>query len=411
MNFEFFLARRMRTSSNNESTVSARIIKIAVLAIAIGLVMMLVAIGTSLGLQREIKAKTIALSGDLRIAPFENNNSSLSVTPIYSAEITPTIESNAQAIEHAYPFITKGVLLKTKNEFEGAILKGVFQRFPWEELSSYLIEGRFPSYGTAISKEMMLSVTLARKLNLKIGDRVSAYFQNQEEGRLPRIRYFILSATFQTGFPDFDDNYAFVDLRHLQKLNAWDENQIGGYEVFLKDDENTNAFAEKIYAALPPHIDVQTVDQLYQGVFDWIALFDFNVLIILIVMILVGTLNMATALLVLILERSRMIGVLKALGATTAQVQKIFLFNATYIISKGLLWGNGFGLLLLYSQLQWQWMQLDPSTYFVSTLPVYLPLHYWLGLNLLVLTICVALLWIPSRIIGGIEPSRVLRFR
>jgi len=126
---------------------------------------------------------------------------------------------------------------------------------------------------------------------------------------------------------------------------------------------------------------------------------------------LVGTLNMATALLVLILERSRMIGVLKALGATTAQVQKIFLFNAIYIISKGLLWGNGFGLMLLYSQLQWQWMQLDPATYFVSTVPVYLPLHYWLGLNLLVLTICVVLLWIPSRIIGGIEPSRVLRFR
>ena len=142
LNFEFFLARRMRTSSINESTVSARIIKIAVLAIAIGLVMMLVAIGTSLGLQREIKAKTIALSGDLRIAPFENNNSSLSVTPYpFSDEVTPTIESNAQAIEHAYPFVTKGVLLKTKNEFEGAILKGSFStHFPWEELSSYLIE-------------------------------------------------------------------------------------------------------------------------------------------------------------------------------------------------------------------------------------------------------------------------------
>jgi len=411
LNFEFFLARRMRTSSINESTVSGRIIKIAVLAIAIGLVMMLVAIGTSLGLQREIKAKTIALSGDLRIAPFENNNSSLSVRPIHSDEVTPTIESNIQTIKHAYPFVTKGVLLKTKNEFEGAILKGVSQHFPWEELSSYLKKGAFPSFEGAISKEMLLSVSLARKLNLNIGDRVSAYFQSQEEGRLPRIRYFILSATFQTGFPDFDDNYAFVDMRHLQKLNGWDEDQMGGYEVFLNDDSDTSVFAENVYAALPPHIDVQTVDQLYQGIFDWIALFDFNVLIILMVMILVGTLNMATALLVLIIERSRMIGVLKALGATTAQVQKIFLFNAAYIIAKGLLWGNGLGLLLLFSQVKWQWMQLDPATYFVSSVPVYLPLHYILGLNVLVLTICVGLLWIPSRIVGGIEPSRVLRFR
>ena len=411
MNFEFFLARRMRTSSINESTVSGRIIKIAVLAIAIGLVMMLVAIGTSLGLQREIKAKTIALSGDLRIAPFENNNSSLSVRPIHSDEVTPTIESNIQTIKHAYPFVTKGVLLKTKNEFEGAILKGVSQHFPWEELSSYLKKGAFPSFEGAISKEMLLSVSLARKLNLNIGDRVSAYFQSQEEGRLPRIRYFILSATFQTGFPDFDDNYAFVDMRHLQKLNGWDEDQMGGYEVFLNDESDTSVFAGNVYAALPPHIDVQTVDQLYQGIFDWIALFDFNVLIILLVMILVGTLNMATALLVLILERSRMIGVLKALGATTAQVQKIFLFNAAYIIAKGLLWGNGIGLLLFFSQVKWQWMQLDPATYFVSSVPVYLPLHYILALNVLVLTICVGLLWIPSRIVGGIEPSRVLRFR
>lgn len=411
MNFEFFLARRMRSTTTDESTVSGRIIKIAVLAIAMGVVMILIAIGTSLGMQREIKAKTIALSGDLRIAPFENNNSSLSVTPVDKEEITTKINASSQEISHAYPFITKGVLLKTRSEFEGAVLKGVTEGFPWKEMSPYLTKGVFPSYAGEISKELVLSATIARKLNLAIGDRVSAYFQSETEGRLPKIRYFILSATFQTGFPDFDDNYAFVDMRHLQKLNGWKENQIGGYEVFLHDNTHLSAYAKKVYALLPPHIDVQTVDQLYQGVFDWIALFDFNVLIILIVMILVGTLNMATALLVLILERSRMIGVLKAMGASTDQVQKIFLYNAVYIVTKGLVIGNGIGLLLLFSQVHWQWMQLDPATYFVSTVPVHLPLHYLLGVNVLILTICVGLLWIPSRIIGDIEPSRVLRFR
>ena len=410
MNFEFFIAQRMRSSSTSESTVSGRIIKIAVLAIAMGLVMILIAIGTSLGMQREIKAKIIALSGDIRIAPFENNNSSLSVTPVAEDEISTKINANSQEISHAYPFITKAVLLKTKNEFEGAVLKGVTQRFPWEELSPYRVEGVFPYYEGEISKDIVLSATIARKLNLSIGDRVSAYFQS-EQGRIPRIRYFNLSATFKTGFPDFDDNYAFVDMRHLQRLNDWQDGQIGGYEVFLTEKANAIDYAARVYASLPPHIDVQTIDQLYQGIFEWIALFDFNVLIILIVMILVGTLNMATALLVLILERSRMIGVLKTLGASSAQVQKIFLYNAVYIVSKGLIIGNGLGLLLLFSQICWQWMQLDSTTYFVSTVPIYLPLHYFIGVNSLILFVCVGLLWIPSRIISDVEPSRVLRFR
>lgn len=373
--------------------------------------MMLIALGTSLGLQDEIKAKTIALSGDIRIAPFENNNSTISITPIDTLELRKERWWSSSHVAHAYPYIAKGVLLKTKDEFEGAVIKGVDQQFPWVKLQPYLIEGRFPEFDTTLSKEIVLSQTLAQKLQLSIGDRVTAYFQSENPSALPRIRYFSLVGIYQTGFPDFDNSITFADLKQVQKLNGWNEQQIGGLELFLAPNANHISYADQIYRELPPHIDVQRVDQLYEGIFDWIALFDFNVLIILIVMILVGTLNMTTALLVLILERSRMVGVLKSMGAHNGQIQKIFLWNAIYIILRGLAWGNALGVAFLLGQAHWGWIRLDPATYFVSTLPIALPLPLFFGLNLLVLGLCSALLWIPTLIVGRIDPTEVVRFR
>ena len=177
-------------SSSSESTVSARIIKIAVVAIALGMIMILIALGSSLGLQKEIKNKTIALSGDLRIAPFENNNSTLSIRPIDTLELQKQLWEDAAKIKHAYPFIAKGVLLKTKQEFEGAVVKGVSSAFPWEKLQPYLVEGEYPNFGDTLSKDIVLSQSLAQKLQLALSDRVTAYFQQENEGSIPRVRYF-----------------------------------------------------------------------------------------------------------------------------------------------------------------------------------------------------------------------------
>lgn len=411
MNFEFFLAKRMRSSTSSESTVSERIIKIAITAIALGVIMILIALGTSLGLQKEIKAKTIALSGHLRIAPFENNNSSISVTPIKTATLDQVYWKEEDKIAHAYPYISTGVLFKSGNEFEGGIVKGLDHNFPKQKLERYLQKGCFPTFGPSLSKEILLSATLAQKLNLSIGDRVTAYFQNTKEGGLPKLRYFNLAGIYQTGFPDFDHNYGFIDLRHLQRINQWKDDEIGGVEVFTSPGTDVKSYASSVYNKLPPHIDVQTVDELYRGIFDWISLFDFNVLIILIVMIIVGTLNMATALLVLILERTRMIGVLKTLGATGNQIQQIFLINAGYIIIKGLVIGNILGGIILFSQHTYQWLRLDPATYFVEAIPIDLPFELVIGLNVLVFGVCIAILWLPTIIIGKIDPTKVLQYR
>ena len=376
-----------------------------------GMVMILIAMGSSLGLQNEIKSKTVALSGDLRLAPFENNNSTISIRPIDTIELQKNKWEDKSKIAHQYPFISKGVLLKTKQEFEGAVLKGVNWAFPWEKLAPYLLEGDYPYYGNSLSKEIVLSQSLAKKLQLSIGDRVTAYFKQEDESSIPRVRYFNVGAIYQTGFPDFDDTFVFADMRHLQRINNWSPSEIGGMELFLNPEVNVNTYAEEVYRVLPPHIDVQTAEQRYQSIFDWIAVFDFNVLIILIIMILVGTLNMASALLVLILERSRMVGVLKSMGATNHQIQKLFLVNAIYIVGNGLLWGNLIGLGLLFGQHYFGWIQLDPSTYFVTTVPVELPLHLFVGVNALVLITCSLLLWFPSLIVARIDPTSVLRFR
>lgn len=376
-----------------------------------GMVMILIAMGSSLGLQNEIKSKTVALSGDLRLAPFENNNSTISIRPIDTIELQKNKWEDKSKIAHQYPFISKGVVLKTKQEFEGAVLKGVNWAFPWEKLAPYLLEGDYPNYGNSLSKEIVLSQSLAKKLQLSIGDRVTAYFKQEDESSLPRVRYFNVGAIYQTGFPDFDDTFVFADMRHLQRINNWSPSEIGGMELFLNPEVNVNTYAEEVYRVLPPHIDVQTAEQRYQSIFDWIAVFDFNVLIILIIMILVGTLNMASALLVLILERSRMVGVLKSMGATNHQIQKLFLVNAIYIVGNGLLWGNLIGLGLLFGQHYFGWIQLDPSTYFVTTVPVELPLHLFVGVNALVLITCSLLLWFPSLIVARIDPTSVLRFR
>ena len=376
-----------------------------------GMVMILIAMGSSLGLQNEIKSKTVALSGDLRLAPFENNNSTISIRPIDTIELQKNKWEDKSKIAHQYPFISKGVLLKTKQEFEGAVLKGVNLAFPWEKLAPYLLEGDYPYYGNSLSKEIVLSQSLAKKLQLSIGDRVTAYFKQEDESSIPRVRYFNLGAIYQTGFPDFDDTFVFADMRHLQRINNWSPSEIGGMELFLNPEVNVNTYAEEVYRVLPPHIDVQTAEQRYQSIFDWIAVFDFNVLIILGIMILVGTLNMASALLVLILERSRMVGVLKSMGATNHQIQKLFLVNAIYIVGNGLLWGNLIGLGLLFGQHYFGWIQLDPSTYFVTTVPVELPLHLFVGVNALVLITCSLLLWFPSLIVARIDPTSVLRFR
>jgi lipoprotein-releasing system permease protein len=246
---------------------------------------------------------------------------------------------------------------------------------------------------------------------LTVGDTVDAFFQSAQTEGFPRRRKFKITGFYFSGFPDIDQNLVFADIRQVQSLNRWESKQIGGYEVFVNSFSKVAEIADELYLGLPSELNSIAISDRYSSIFQWISLFDFNVLIILVVMILVGVINMATALLVLILERSRMVGLLKTLGATHEMIQRIFLYNGVAIMSRGLFFGNLIGFVVYFSQWQWGWITLDPQTYFVSIAPVSIVWYEVLYLNLLFLILATLLLWIPSKIILKIAPSQVLRFR
>ena len=402
----------MRGQKQHKSTVSLRIINIATTAVAIGIAAILIAISTSQGLQKEIQKKTSVFNGHILVTLFENNESQVSLLPMIDSESIRNQIKEEINIKKIHSVALKAGILKTDSDFEGILFKGVSENFDWTSMASFKTQGTFPNFDSLLtSDEILISEVLASRLNLILGDRVEAFFQNSTGQGIPKRRRFTIAGIYFSGFPDVDENLVYGDLKQVQQLNKWDSNQIGGYELFVSNFKYLQQTANNIYDKLPSNLNSIPITDRFYGIFQWISLFDFNVLIILIVMLLVGVINMATALLVLILERSRMIGLLKALGANNFLVQKIFLYNGTLIMAKGLFWGNIIGLVFYFSQYYLGWITLDPETYFVSVAPVSISFTEVLGLNIFFLVISVLLLWIPSKIILTIVPSKVLRFR
>ena len=402
----------MRGQKQHKSTVSARIINIATTAVALGIAAILIAISTSQGLQKEIQKKTSVFNGHILVTLFENNESQVSLLPMIDSDSIRNQIKEEINIEKIHSIALKAGMLKTDSDFEGILFKGVSENFDWTSLSSFKTQGTFPSFTPQLtSDEILISEVLASRLNLILGDKVEAFFQNSNGQGMPKRRRFTIVGIYFSGFPDIDENLVYGDLKQVQRMNKWDSNQIGGYELFVSNFKYLQQTANNIYDKLPSDLNSIPITERFYGIFQWISLFDFNVLIILIVMLLVGVINMATALLVLILERSRMIGLLKALGANNFLIQKIFLYNGTLIMAKGLFWGNIIGLGFYFSQYYFGWITLDPETYFVSIAPVSISFTEVLGLNIFFLVISVLLLWIPSKIILNIVPSKVLRFR
>ena len=401
----------MRFDPLHKGNVSAQIIKIAKIAVALGMSMILIAVATGKGLQKEIQKKTVAFNGHLLVAPFENSESWISVLPIANDPAIMEVIKNEEGVTHVQSVAQKGGLLKANDQFEGIVMKGVSMDYQWDQLESFLVSGSFPRLGNKTSNEILLSQVIAQRLSVGVGDEVSAYFQNYQNQQLPNVRRFKVVGLFLSGFPDFDENFIFGDLRHIQRINKWKKNEIGAYEVFTTDFNKAISVSSSLYQKLPSDIDVIEITRQYATIFQWISLFDFNILIIIIVMIVVGVINMSTALLVLILERSSMIGLFKSLGASNNMIQKIFLYNGVAIMSQGLLWGNLVGVLFFFTQKYLGWIRLDPETYYVNVAPVSLNFGDFIWLNLGFLVVSSLLLWIPSLIISNINPARVLRFR
>jgi len=410
LNLEYFIAKRLITAKDYKSSISAPIIKIAISAIAIGMVMMIISVGTGVGLQQKIREKISAFNGQIIISNYDSNQSEVTLVPISKKQnFYPNFDAVA-GVSHIQGIASKAGIIRTENAFEGVVFKGVGADYKWDNIKEYLIDGKLPDFSDKINQDVVISQFLADRLKLKVGDPFNTFFMKEGQNKLPNIRRFKIVGIFNSGFQEFDATYVLGDIRHIQRINKWKADQVGAFEVFVDDFDNIQSVGEEVYQHTGATLDTKTIIEKYSYIFEWLQLFDFNIIVILIVMILVATINMVVALLVLILERTQMIGILKALGANNWSIRKIFLYNASYLILRGLFWGNLIGIAILLIQKYFGIIKLNPENYYVDQAPVYLNWGYILLLNGLTISVCFLVLLIPSYIITKISPVKAIRF-
>ena len=410
LNYELFIAKRIIAGKKYKNSISSPIIKIAITAIALGIIIMLIAVATGAGLQYKIRDKMAGFKGHVQITNYDSNNSDVSTVSINkNQEFYPKFK-NIEGIKNIQVFGNKGGILRTKTDFEGIVFKGVSIDYDWSFFKEYLIEGRIPNLNLPRTKEVLLSQTIVNRLQLKLNDTIVASFLKTANSKLPSTKKYTIVGIYNSGFAEFDKSMMIGDLREVQKLNKWTENEIGGFEVILDSFDNIEEKGEEIYSEIGATLNSKTIVDSYPTVFEWINLFDNNVWFIIGIMILVASINMITALLVLILERVQMIGILKALGSSNTSIRKVFLYNASYLILKGLFWGNIIGLSILFIQHFFKVITLNPETYYVSTMPVHISISYIVLLNIGTLIMCFLMLIIPSFIITKIQPSKSIKF-
>jgi lipoprotein-releasing system permease protein len=410
LNYEYFIAKRIIGSKAYKSSVSAPIIKIGISAIAIGIVVMMIAIATGIGLQQKIRDKVVAFNGHVIINNFDSNNSQESIFPISKNQDFYPEFNAVEGIKHIQAVATKFGVIRTETDFEGVVLKGVGADYSWDYFRDFLLEGRLPDFTKKRNEEVLMSEYIANRLKFKVGDKFQMIFAKDDPEKLPNIITYRIVGIYNSGFQDFDATYVIGDIRHLQRINRWEEDQIGSFEVFLDDYNQIEQKGVEIYQNTPSTYNTQTISDKYYSIFEWIKIFDKNIYAIIAVMILVAGINMITALLVLILERTQMIGVLKALGSNNWSIRKLFLYNASYLILLGLFWGNLIGLSLLFAQKYFKLFPLDPSVYYVSEAPIYINISYIIALNICTLVLCLIMLLVPSYMITKISPVKAIRF-
>ncbi len=410
MNYELFIAKRIISAKKRKNSVSSPIIKISILAIAIGIIVMLFSVATGVGLQKKIKEKISGFNGDVQISYYDANNSKVTVNPIsINQDFYPEFKE-VDNIKKVQPFATIAGIIRTPNDFEGIILKGVDSNYDWSFFKDYLEKGDIPRFNEKASNKVLISKITSQKLKLETGDTFHMFFVKDNPNKSPNSRKFIVSGIFNTGFNEIDEGFIVGDIKHIQRINKWKKDEVGGFEVLLEDFDKLDKTGFEIYSNIDSSLNAVTISEKYPAIFEWLALFDTNIAVIIGIMILVSGINMITALLVLILERTQMIGILKALGNNNWSIRKIFLYNAIYLIGKGLFWGNLIGITLLLLQKHFGFIKLDPENYYVSQAPVYLDLKHILILNIGTLVLCLLMLLIPSYIVSKISPAKAIKF-
>lgn len=387
--------------------------RIATVSIAISTAVMVIALAIVTGFKKEIREKVTGFSAPIQINNLEAN-ASLEISPLSSKKVPIKEILEVDNVKSIHPFTLKPGIIQTNDEIQGVILKGVDKGYDWSFFASNLTEGRIPQYQTSrTSNEVLISKNLASKLRINLGDKIRACFiQNP-----PRWRSFNVVGIYDTKFTEFDSKYVISDLRHTQKLNNWDSTEYAGFDILLKDFNKLDETNQKIQELAGyklfsdgSRLRIQSIKEVMSNIFDWLNLQDMNALVVLILMIFVAGINMITAILILLLDRVRMVGVLKALGMPVKALRKVFVLLSASIVLRGLIWGNVVGLALCLLQKYTGLVRLEESTYFLSSVPISINIIAIVLLNLATFVLLSIFMLIPLLLIGRISPAEIIRY-
>lgn len=413
MNLPYFIAQRLIRGRREGTSFSRPINVIAVIGIAAGLAVMILAVSTLTGFKKAIREKVVGFGSNIQITHLDSNLSFETVPISDTQEFIPVIRK-IPGIRHVQVFGTKAGIIKTGEEIQGVVLKGVGSDYDWSYFKSNLIDGSvFTVTDTGRTDKVIISKKISDMLKLKTGDSFIMHFIQDP----PRMRKFTISGIYETSLEEFDLMYVFCDIAHIQKLNGWEDDMVSGFEIFIDDfdrlDEMTMAVRDAIgYRMMEDEakFKVMNIKSKYPQIFDWLNFQDINVIIIIVLMLVVAGFNMISGLLILILEKTNMIGVLKALGSADLTIRRVFIYQAAWLIGKGLLWGNVIGIGLAFFQLKTKLLTLDPNSYYIKTVPVNLELSHIILLNIGTMAAIIIMLLVPSQLISRITPVKAIRY-
>ena len=414
MNWKLFVAHRIYRSNEGGREVSKPAVRIAMWGIAVGLAVMIVAVAVVIGFKHEVRDKVVGIGSDITVTNFDAQKSYETV-PVSASDSLLDVLRSTEGVKHVQRYSTKPGMIMTDDNFLGMVLKGVSQEYDWTFLSKHLQEGEIPAFSdTASTNRTLISRTIANKLHLKTGDKLYTYYIDGEKVRARRLE---VSGIYQTNFSIYDDLFLLTDLYTVNRLNSWKPDQVSGIEVEVEDYGLLQPIKENIREKVDMQKDrygstyyVTTVEESNPQIFAWLDLLDMNVWVILILMTGVAGFTMISGLLIIILERTNMIGVLKALGADNLAIRKVFLSFSVFLIGRGMLWGNLIGLAFVGVQSFFRPFKLDPATYYVDSVPVEFNLWWWILLNVCTLIVSVLMLVGPSYLIAHIHPAKSIKF-
>ncbi|NDV97053.1 ABC transporter permease [Dysgonomonas sp. 521] len=413
MNLELFIAKRIHFGKEEgEKRASSPAIKIAVAGVAIGLAAMILALSIVIGFKKEVRGKVVGFGSHIQITNLNNSTSYETLPVTVTAGLLDTL-AHEPGVAHAQVYATKPGIIKTDSAFQGIILKGVGEDYDWDFFSKNMIDGAIINPDdTTITNQVIISKNIADKLNLKTGDSFISYFVQERSARK-----FNITGIYSTNFEDYDKLFVVTDIRLIQRLNKWEADQVSGIELLVNDYDNLERITQDIYLNMMTYRDIdgntfltRSIKELNPMIFSWLDLLDMNVWVIIILMFAISIFTMVSGLLIIILERTNMIGMLKTLGAHNFSIRKTFLYVSSFLILRGMLWGNIIALAILLVQRYFGLIKLDPNTYYVSEMPVDINILYIVLLNVATLVLSVLAMVGPSYLIARISPAKSLRF-